>query len=239
MLAGPSESQAAAGIVTAMLTALAGSALPGPGSTIRAISVQIKGSLPIATAMTARLIVREKRTDLGTVVLEGQCTDPSGRVVATAILDVLAPTTRQQYQIAEHRLEGADRALPESQAHADRRRASLQRRCAVGRGGGRRGRVDPTRFLRSRGRDRADCGPCGSEHRQVPDRGRRGPRGLGAEGGDRCGRRRDRGADEGEPAHRRVPARGHAKRSETARRATAQPLHDGVGSELCAPLRRT
>ena len=31
MLAGPGESQAAAGIVTSMLTALAGSALPGPG----------------------------------------------------------------------------------------------------------------------------------------------------------------------------------------------------------------
>ena len=106
MLAGPSESQAAAGIVTAMLTALAGSALPGPGSTIRATSVQIKGALPIATAMTARLVVREKRPDQGIVVLDGQCTDPSGRVVATAILDVLAPTTRQQYQVAEHRLEG-------------------------------------------------------------------------------------------------------------------------------------
>src|SRR5208282_463007 len=106
MLAGPSESQAAAGIVTAMLTALAGSALPGPGSTIRATSVQIKGALPIATAMTARLVVREKRPDQGIVVLDGQCADPSGRVVATAILDVLAPTTRQQYQVAEHRLEG-------------------------------------------------------------------------------------------------------------------------------------
>src|SRR5208337_2203200 len=106
MLAGPSESQAAAGIVTAMLTALAGSALPGPGSTIRAISVQIKGSLPIATAMTARLIVRERRPDQGIVVLDGQCTDSSGRVVATAILEVVAPTTRQQYEIAEHRLEG-------------------------------------------------------------------------------------------------------------------------------------
>src|SRR5271166_5025503 len=56
--------------------------------------------------MTARLVVREKRPDQGIVVLDGQCADPSGRVVATAILDVLAPTTRQQYQVAEHRLEG-------------------------------------------------------------------------------------------------------------------------------------
>ncbi len=105
MLAGPGESQGAAGIVTAMLTALAGSALPGPGTSIRAISVQIKGALPIAVAMTARLVVREKRSDQGIVVLDGECTGPAGRVVATATLDVLAPTTRQQYQVAEHRLE--------------------------------------------------------------------------------------------------------------------------------------
>jgi len=105
MLAGPGESQGAAGIVTAILTALAGSALPGPGTSIRAISVQIKGALPIAVAMTAQLVVREKRSDQGIVVLEGRCTDPAGRVVATATLDVLAPTTRQQYQVAEHRLE--------------------------------------------------------------------------------------------------------------------------------------
>jgi phosphate acetyltransferase len=105
MLAGPGESQGAAGIVTAMLTALAGSALPGPGTSIRAISVQIKGALPIAVAMTAQLVVREKRPDQGIVVLDGRCTDPAGRVVATATLDVLAPTMRQQYQVAEHRLD--------------------------------------------------------------------------------------------------------------------------------------
>ena len=36
----------------------------------------------------------------------GQCTDPAGQEVATAVLEVLAPTTRQQVQVAEHRLEG-------------------------------------------------------------------------------------------------------------------------------------
>ena len=105
-LGGPGESQAAAGIVTGTLTALVGSALPGPGSSIRAVSVQIRGPLPIATAMMARLIVREKRPDQGIVVLDGQCTDSTGEVVATAILEVLAPTTRQRLDIAEHRLDG-------------------------------------------------------------------------------------------------------------------------------------
>ncbi len=106
MLTGPGESQGAAGIVTAILTALVGAALPGPGTSIRAVSVQIKGALPIGVAMTARLVVREKRSDQGIVVLDGQCTDPAGHVVATAILEVLAPTTRQQRHVAEHRLEG-------------------------------------------------------------------------------------------------------------------------------------
>jgi phosphotransacetylase len=106
LLADPGASQATAGIVTAMLTALVGSALPGPGSSIRAASMQIKGALPIGIAMTARLVVREKRRDQGIVVLDGQCTDSAGQVVATAILEVLAPTTRRQSQIAEHRLEG-------------------------------------------------------------------------------------------------------------------------------------
>jgi len=105
-LAGPGESQAAAGIVTSMLTALAGSALPGPGSSIRTASVRMIAALPISVAMTARLVVREKRVDQGVVVLDGQCTDPSGQIVATATLEVLAPTTRQQCEIAEHRLEG-------------------------------------------------------------------------------------------------------------------------------------
>jgi phosphate acetyltransferase/phosphate butyryltransferase len=100
------ETQTAAGIVTAMLTALVGSALPGPGSAIRAISVQIKAALPVGAAMTARLVVREKRPDQGIVVLDGDCTDPAGRVTATAIVDVLAATTRQHRQVAEHRLEG-------------------------------------------------------------------------------------------------------------------------------------
>jgi phosphotransacetylase len=106
MLADPGESQAAAGIVTGILTALVGSALPGPGSAIRATSVQIKSSLPVGQVMAVRVVVREKRPDPGIVVLDGQCTDPTGRIVATAMLEVQAPATRQQRQVAEHRLEG-------------------------------------------------------------------------------------------------------------------------------------
>ena len=105
-LTAPGESQVASGVVTTLLTALAGSALPGPGSSIRAASVQVLGSLPIGTPMTARLVVREKRPDQGVVILDGSCTDAAGRIVATAVLEVLAPTTRLERQVADHRLEG-------------------------------------------------------------------------------------------------------------------------------------
>ena len=54
MLTGPGESQGASGIVTAILTALVGTDLPGPGTSIRKTSVQISGALPIGAAMTAR-----------------------------------------------------------------------------------------------------------------------------------------------------------------------------------------
>jgi phosphotransacetylase len=100
----PGENQGAVGIVTALLTALVGAALPGPGSCVRSASVQIKAGLPIDAALTVRLQVRGKG-DQGIVVLDGECTDPAGQVVATAVLEVLAPTTRQERKLAEHRLD--------------------------------------------------------------------------------------------------------------------------------------
>ncbi len=197
-LAGPGESQAAAGIVTGMLTALVGSALPGPGSSIRAVSVQIKGALPIA------------RGDDGAARGAGEAAGPGdrragwsvhgpdrARIVATAILEVLAPTTRQQRQVAEHRLEG----LIERCRTLKPMLTGVVHPCSAdaltGADRSRRGRADSSRSLRPRGRNPADRGSCASGHRQVSDRGHRGSRGLRAEGGDGRRRRRDRGTDEG------------------------------------------
>ena len=100
------QSQDTAGIVTAILVAMIGSELPGPGSSVRATSVRIDGPLPVGAELTARLVVREKRAAQGIVVLDGTCTDAAGRIVATASLDVLAPTAHQSREVAEHRLEG-------------------------------------------------------------------------------------------------------------------------------------
>ena len=100
------ELQDTAGIVTALLTSLVGSTLPGPGSSIRSTSVQVLASLPIDVEVTAKVAVREKRADKRLVILDGQCSDPAGRQVATAILEVAAPATRLLREAPEHRLEG-------------------------------------------------------------------------------------------------------------------------------------
>ena len=104
--AGVGESRGTAGIVTAIMTALVSSDLPGPGSSIRATSVHIKGPLPIDMAITGQLVVKEKRQDKGIVLLDGTCVDPTGHIVATVTLEVLAPTKRLQIEVAEHRLDG-------------------------------------------------------------------------------------------------------------------------------------
>ena len=96
----------AAGIVTALLTSLVGSSLPGPGSLVRSTVVQVHAALPINVILTAMVVVREKRPDQGIVVLDGLCTDPAGQQVATAVLEVLAPTTRLRRDVPEHRLDG-------------------------------------------------------------------------------------------------------------------------------------
>jgi phosphotransacetylase len=96
----------AAGIVTALLTSLVGSALPGPGSSVRSTVVQVHAALPIDVILTAKVVVREKRAGKGIVILDGQCTDPAGQQVATAVLEVLAPTTRLRRDVPEHRLDG-------------------------------------------------------------------------------------------------------------------------------------
>ena len=101
-----SHSHGAAGIVTALLTSLVGSALPGPGSAVRSTAVQVHAPLPIDVILTAKVVVREKRPDQGIVVLDGQCTDPAGRHIVTAVLEVLAPKTRLRREVPEHRLEG-------------------------------------------------------------------------------------------------------------------------------------
>ncbi|MGC2224042.1 MAG: hypothetical protein WA624_17680, partial [Methylocella sp.] len=74
LLADAGDMQGTAGIVTAILSSLVGSALPGPGSSIRSTAVQVRAALPINAVLTAQVVVREKRADERLVILAGQCT---------------------------------------------------------------------------------------------------------------------------------------------------------------------
>ena len=106
LIAQPDHGAGTAGIVSVLLTSLVGTTLPGPGSSVRSTAVRLRGPLPINDVLTAKITAREKRADEKLVVLDGQCTDAAGQVVATAELEVLAPLTRVQRDVPEHKLEG-------------------------------------------------------------------------------------------------------------------------------------
>ncbi len=59
---------------------------------------------PGATRTT--LSVKEKRTERGTIVLDGLCADASGSVIANAVLEVEAPKSKLRRSNAEHLLDG-------------------------------------------------------------------------------------------------------------------------------------
>lgn len=96
----------AVGLATAVFVSLVASDLPGPGSYVRSTAVQALSTLPIDAVLKAQIVVREKKADEHLVVLEGECTDPAGHKIATARLEVVAPTTRLMREVPKHRLEG-------------------------------------------------------------------------------------------------------------------------------------
>jgi phosphate acetyltransferase len=105
-LSGAADWDGVAGIATAVLISLVGSALPGPGSSVCSMTVQFKRAPPIGEPLTARLVVREKRAGERIVVLDGQWTDAAGQPIATSVLEVVAPAKRIKREMAEHRLDG-------------------------------------------------------------------------------------------------------------------------------------
>ena len=100
------DAPGAAGIITALLTSLVETVLPGPGSNIRSSTVRVRAGLPLDVVLTTRLTVREKRADEGLVILDGVCNDPTGQPVANAVIEVIAPTSALIIDLPEHRLEG-------------------------------------------------------------------------------------------------------------------------------------
>jgi len=104
-----SDRQGAVAILTAILTALVGSALPGPGSTILSVAVTLSESARvnlIDTPLTATVTVRDVHVATGRVTLSGEVADSTGQSVMTAVLEVGAPLKPQQRETVEHRLDG-------------------------------------------------------------------------------------------------------------------------------------
>jgi phosphate acetyltransferase len=97
--------ESAAGIVTTLLSSMVELRLPGFGSVIRCVSVRLHDDVPIGVPITASLVVRQTRPDLGVVLLDGRCTDASGALVADATFEVLAPQAKVRRELPEHRLD--------------------------------------------------------------------------------------------------------------------------------------
>ena len=97
--------EGSAALATALLSSLAQSQLPGPGSAICSITLDMK--LPIKPGATrTTLSVKSKRPERGTVILDGVCANASGGVIANAVLEVEAPRHKLSRNTNEHMLDG-------------------------------------------------------------------------------------------------------------------------------------
>jgi phosphotransacetylase len=103
--AGDGSNQGLAGLATALLSSLAESRLPGPGSAVCSITLDMQHPVKPG-AITTTLSVKTKRPERGTVVLDGRCADASGGVIANAVLEVEAPKSKLRRNIVERLLDG-------------------------------------------------------------------------------------------------------------------------------------
>ena len=104
VLSGSSDGQAAVGLATSLFSSLAESRLPGPGSVIRSIAVEMHRPMKAGPIKTT-LVVKGKAPDRGTVVLDGQCADGSGAIIASTVLEVQPSSSKVRQAAAEHCLD--------------------------------------------------------------------------------------------------------------------------------------
>lgn len=102
---GAGARQAETGIVASVFAALVGAGLPGPGSVIRSATVTPRAALPLDRPLTATVTVRETRAADKAVWLDGRLAAPDGTVLATAALEVTAPSTPVAFDAPPHRLD--------------------------------------------------------------------------------------------------------------------------------------
>jgi phosphotransacetylase/acyl dehydratase len=76
----------------AILSAVIGIKLPGPGSRILSRSLAYKGDIQTGDTITATVIVRQKQTEGAVVVLDARCMNQHGDELVTGTVSVAAPT---------------------------------------------------------------------------------------------------------------------------------------------------
>ena len=106
LLAGAAERHGAAGIVTAILTSLVGSALPGPGSSIRSTAVQVQRRAADRCAADGEDRGAGKAAGHGAHRPRRRMHRPGGQPIATAVLEVSGADDASAREVAEHRLDG-------------------------------------------------------------------------------------------------------------------------------------
>lgn len=79
--------------VAALLSAVLGTRLPGPGTLYKSQSIEFLGHAHVGDTLTATVSAREKRPP-NIVVFDGMVMNQRGEVLATAVCEVLAPTAR-------------------------------------------------------------------------------------------------------------------------------------------------
>ena len=104
VLSGSSDGQAAVGLATSLFSSLAKSRLPGPGSVIRSIAVDINGPMKPGSATTT-LVVKSKVPERSVVILDGTCADAAGSIIASAVLEVAPSSYKARQTAAEHCLD--------------------------------------------------------------------------------------------------------------------------------------
>jgi phosphate acetyltransferase len=79
------------GIIVAMLSGLASSRLPGPGSVLQSVAIKLRRPIRAGDRIEARLTVKDKQIADKNVLLDALCTDADGNTIAAGTLETLAP----------------------------------------------------------------------------------------------------------------------------------------------------
>jgi len=83
----------------AIISILLGARMPGPGTKIVHRDLRFSGDFAVGDTLTAKVTVREKKTEGHLVVFDCRCFNQAGLELVAGAVTVTAPTTRQVYDV--------------------------------------------------------------------------------------------------------------------------------------------